>query len=114
MKKTQKENLQFAGAIFLAVALVATIAYSKNSKAEVECRANVKVLKGGQPVLKPVKLSITNQRTGELITSTIAHQLSTIINCGIRYEVSSDIDGFVKKQIFDVAVGSVTTITINY
>ena len=114
MKKTHKENLQFLGAISLALVMVASIAYSNEGKAGTACKANIAVYKSGQPLLQPAKLSITNQRTGELITSTTAHQLSTEVVCGIRYEVASDIAGIIKKQTFDVNIGSVTTVTLHY
>ena len=101
----------------LLVTLIAVT--SANATAGVTCRVNVAVLKAGSPAMQSAKITILNQRTGAVVTSTTNHQFSTELDCGILYRAEAELNGAKQVRQFDTQLtggtdGNTSTITFNF
>lgn len=83
----------------LMITLIAMI--SANTSAGVTCRVNVAVLKAGSPALQSAKITILNQQTGVVVTSTTNHSFSTQLDCGSVYRAEAELNGEKQSRQFD-------------
>ena len=101
----------------LILTLIAII--STNTNAGVTCRVNVAVLKAGSPAMQSAKITILNQRTGAVVTSTTNHSFSTELDCGIQYRAEAELNGAKQVRQFDTHLtggtdGNTSVVTFNF